>query len=105
MKVIDRDTESGRLALRSTDDITVLLERSLLEPHPDEDVVRVAARIFLTEPLYASAGNYYQMYNWVTAAMSGRAADELHTLLYELWCGGWQVRLDDEGVVLAQRKV
>lgn len=105
IKVVDRDTDEGFSAIRETDSITVLLERSLLKPHRANELSSAAARLFLTEPLYASAGNYYHVCDWVTSAMFGGQVDELQTQLCQLWQGGWLVLLDGHGVVLAHREV
>lgn len=103
--VVDRDSEVGFDVLNGTDDVTILLERSALAPHPVEDLKSVAAQLFLTEPLYAAAGNFYHLTNWVTAAMTGGMTDELHTELYELWAGGWEVALGTDGLILASRRI
>lgn len=104
IKVVDRDTKEGMNALNNSDDVTILLERSAVSPHPVDDLEKVAARLFLTEPLYATAGNFYQVSNWVTAAMTGGTTDKLHFALYELWAGGWQVALGSDGLILASRR-
>lgn len=102
---VDRDTEDGLNQLKGSDDVTILLEKSALSPHPVEDLEKVAAHLFLTEPLYAAAGNFYHLSNWVTAAMTGGATDDLHSELYQLWAGGWQVALGSDGLILASRKL
>ncbi|HHC29145.1 MAG TPA: hypothetical protein ENK80_01055 [Rhodobacterales bacterium] len=103
--VVDRETEQGLGKLTDTDDITVLLEGSLLAPIPKEELTMVTAQLFLTGPLYATAGNFYHLSNWVTAAMKGGLIDDLHSELYELWVGGWQVAVSPNGLILASRKV
>lgn len=105
IEVVNRDTKEGLEALKFADDITILLEQSAFEPRPAADFPKSAAKHFLTEPLFATAGNYYQLHEWVTAVLQGGAVDALHTALYEMWCGGWQVFLDENGVILAQRRV
>ncbi len=105
VSIVDRDTKEGLELLNATDDITVLLEKSALIPYPVEDLEKVAARLFLTEPLYAAAGNFYHVSNWVTAAMTGGTTDTLHSELYELWAGGWQVALGTDGLILASRRI
>lgn len=103
--VVDRDTDEGVDILNVSDDVTVLLEKNALSPHPVEDLKMVAAQLFLTEPLYAAAGNFYQVANWVTAAMTGGATDKLHSELYQIWMGGWQVAVGSDGLILASRRV
>lgn len=105
VRVVDRDTEGGLGELCNTDDITVLLEKNLLPTFPVEELTKIAAQFFLTEVLYAAAGNFYQVSNWVTAAMTDGLTDKLQTELYELWAGGWQVALGSDGVLLASRKI
>lgn len=103
--VVDRDTAEGLDILSNTDDVTVLLEGSTLAADPAEDIEKVAAKLFLTEPLYAAAGNYYQVSDWVSAAMTAGAKDKLHCELCELWAGGWQVALSSDGLIFAARRV
>lgn len=105
VNVVDRDTPDGLAALNYADDITVLLEGSLLEPKAPADLPVTAARLFLSEPLYASAGNYYQLRDWVCSAMTGGPIDEVQSLRYQMWDGGWQVMFNEDGVILARRKV
>ena len=105
VRIIDRETDDGEAEIGRTGDITELLEGSLLEPTPVGELERHAARLFLMEPLYVAADNFPHVADWVTSAMVGGATDGLHTALYDLWDGGWQVCFDDEGVVLASREV
>ncbi|MEJ2018493.1 MAG: hypothetical protein P8X51_09400 [Maritimibacter sp.] len=104
-KVVRGDNEEGRIELSNTDCITVLLEKDFLSPHPVDKLPSIAAQLFLTEPLYAAAGHFYQLTNWVTAAMSESLIDDLHKELYELWRGGWEVLLGQEIVLFAYRSV
>ncbi len=105
VEVVDRDTEDGLAVLSFVDEINILLEESLLEPRPVRDMAHTAAERFLREPLYAMAGNYYQLHTWVTGVLIGGDKDLLFAVLYEMWHGGWQVFVGDEGVVLAKRRV
>lgn len=105
IRVVNWDSNEGLKELQNSDPITDLLNRSLLEPTPTNQLPRLAAKLFLTEPLYAAAGNYYDLHDWVTVAMTGGATDALHTELYQLWRGGWQVALGEDGLVLAQRNL
>ncbi len=104
--VVDRDTPEGMEALRNTDNLTYTLENTLVDPFSFPNVEAVAAHHLLTEPLYAAAGNYYHLHDWVTGAMFDPRWDELQIILYRLWHGGWQVCLDaDQAIVLAKRHV
>lgn len=105
VRVVDCDTKEGLAALSNTDDVTILFEQNAMSPYPVEDLEKVAALLFLTEPLYAAAGNSYHVSNWVTAAMTGGRTDELHFELYELWMGGWQVALGSDGLIIASQRV
>lgn len=105
VRIVDRDSEEGLSEIQYADDVTVLLEGSLLDCWPVEELPKKSARFFLTEPLYAAAGNFYHVVEWVTAGMEKGLNDELQTELYHLWHGGWQVLLGEEGVILAHRKV
>lgn len=102
LTVIERWTQEGEAAMRQTDDITVLLEGNLLASTPPEALPGQAASSFLSEPLYAAAGNFYTPGEWICAPLHGQTEDRLHTALYELWQGGWQLRLADDGIALAR---
>jgi hypothetical protein len=101
--VVDADTEEGNNALQEADDISVLLERGLLEPLDRKGLQEFAARSFLFEPLLAMAQNFVQPENWITSAMSGGLTDDVHSRLYKMWVGGWQVRVGEEGLILGKR--
>lgn len=105
IRVINRETEAGLDELRNTDDIAILLEERLPPSAAPEKLEQVAAELFLTEPLHAAAGNFYQLRNWVTSAMKGGLTDALHTELYALWSGGWQAALSKDGLILAAREI
>ena len=98
---MDRDTDAGRPSLQHADNVTVLIESPLLALKKATQLPRTAAKRFLTEPLYASAGNNYHVRDWVCSAMTGPLEDSLMAELYRLWLGGWEVYLGDEGVILA----
>ncbi len=104
--IVDRDTPEGLDVLQKTDNLTYTLEHTTVDPYASTDIAAVAARLFLTEPLYAAAGNYYQLRDWVTGAMFDPRWDALQAILFRLWRGGWQVALDaDDAIVLAKRHV
>jgi hypothetical protein len=104
-RVVNRDTPEGLDLIRGTDHVTILVDDSVLDPAGADRLLRIAAGLFLTEPLYAAAGNYYHLRDYVTSVLTGGQADVLQAALYRLWLGGWQVMLDGEGLILAQRKV
>ncbi len=104
IEIVDRDTPEGFARLAQTDGIATLFERNLLKPVPEDELPAVAAKLFLKEPLYASAGNYYELGNWVTASMFDPARDQIHGLIYRLWNGGWQIMLAEKGVILARHR-
>lgn len=101
VKIVNRDTGEGLEELERAEKISILLEYSASPIHTVDELYRVAAHLFLTEPLYAAAGNQYHVRDWITAAMKGGAMDELHIELYQLWSGGWQISLSEEGSILA----
>lgn len=103
--VVDRDTDDGLAHLSRTDDLSVLLEGSLLAPDLPKDVPGRAARLFLVEPLYSSAGNFHHLNDWVTAVHADELVDAFETQRFDLWMGGWQALFDDEVIVLARREV
>lgn len=107
VRIVDRDTDEGLSALRMADDISVLTESSgpLGKVDPAKNIAEGAASSFLSEPLYMSCGNYRYLREWVTAAIFGGEEEALDAELYTLWHGGWQVFLDDEGIILAKRAV
>ncbi|MEL6544740.1 MAG: hypothetical protein AAFQ82_08945 [Myxococcota bacterium] len=103
--VVDRETTEGAEALRRTDDILYVLEGTAADPYRSADPTAIAAYSFLTEPLYASCGNFYHLRDWVTGLLFDPNWDRLQHILFRLWDGGWQVRVSDDGVVFARRNV
>lgn len=97
---VDSNNTDVQELLSRTDDISYLFERNLLKPVVETELPSVAAELFLTEPLYASAGNYYQLGNWITAAMFDMNLDKIYEMTYRLWRSAWQLRIAGEGVVL-----
>lgn len=79
VRILDRDTDKGLSELANTDDLTVLLERAPSDPDLAAELPKTAANRLLTEPMYATAGNYYPLRNWVTSAMTGGLEDKRHT--------------------------
>lgn len=70
---------------------------------PDDDaVLALAAGLFLTEPLYMSAGNWYEPGDWITGALLSPARDKVYELTYKLWDGGWYLGVAKAGVSLTQ---
>lgn len=102
IEVVHSNTPGGRELLARTDDVSYLFERNLLNPLSETELSAIAAEFFLTEPLYASAGNYYQLRDWITAAMFDASRDKVYELTYRLWRAGWRLRLAENGVILAR---
>ncbi|MEM9030172.1 MAG: hypothetical protein AAGC70_17550 [Pseudomonadota bacterium] len=90
--------------IHSADSIATLFETSLLDLVPVENMPAKAARLFLAEPLYASAGNYYELRDWVTGAMIDPRQDAVYELVYQLWRSQWQPRLGADGIMLFNRR-
>ncbi|KNY31162.1 hypothetical protein [Agrobacterium sp. SUL3] len=97
---IDSNNIDAQELLSRTDDISYLFERNLLKPVAETELPSVAAELFLTEPLYASAGNDYQLRDWITAAMFDMNLDKIYEMTYRLWRSGWRLRIAVEGFVL-----
>lgn len=87
-------------ALEIEHDLHELFEGSLLEPHPEEKLEMLAADLFLTEPFYAAAGNYYQAGRWITGLYHEPARDKCLAIVYALWLGGWDLSLGRKGIAL-----
>ncbi len=98
--VADSTTPEGEEILRRSDDITMLLEGSVLAPIPPETLPTEAARDFLDEPLYMAGGNTYAPRDWITAALLTEDESRLYAELFRLWQGGWLVRLHETGLAL-----
>ena len=105
VRIVDRDTPEGLAALRSLAGIGELVEEAGLDVYSAEDPAIRSAAGFLSEPMYMSCGNWFQLGDWVCAAMVGGDTDALGSTLYKMWDGGWQVMFDDDGMVLVRRKV
>ena len=104
VEVVDRDADEGLARLARTDDLRTLLEGSSA-PRAPEDLPGRAARLFLDEPLYSSAGNFSHLRDWVTAVHADERIDAFETRRFDLWMGGWEAMFDDETIVLARRDV
>ena len=105
VRVVKFTSPEKQAALSNTDDISILLEKNLLRPHPIENLEQVAARLFLSNPLYALAGNCSHLRDWVASAMVGGLEEELYTQLYELTEGGWMVALGEDNSLLLYQEV
>jgi hypothetical protein len=77
-----------------------LIEEPARSLHAPEDLPSVAARLFVSEPLYAAAGNYYELRDWITGAMLDARRDEIYGMIYRLWQGGWQPLVSDQVILL-----
>ncbi len=91
--------------IHKTDSISILFETSFFDLVPIENMSAIAAHLFLTEPLYASAGNYYELRDWVTAAMFDPKQDKVYSLVYRLWQSQWQPALGTDGIMLFNRSL
>lgn len=98
IRVVDREDDAAQAELELEYRVHDLFEGSLLEPCPEEKLEALAASLFLTEPLYANAGNYYQPGQWISGVYMEPAQDRCLGLVYELWLGGWDVLVGAKGV-------
>jgi hypothetical protein len=87
-------------ALEIEHDLDELFEGSLLDPHPEDKLEMLAADLFLTEPFYAAAGNYYQPGRWLTGHYHEPAQDQCFGIVYTLWLGGWDLSIGSKGIAL-----
>jgi hypothetical protein len=99
--LMDRRDPAAQELLSRSGPVSELFTENLLAPTPKEDLPAEAARIFLTEPLYASCGNFYELRDWVTGAMFDPRQDKVFEYVFRLWNGGWQPLLSSTGVILA----
>jgi hypothetical protein len=101
--VVESKPMDDRHPLANYDPIHTVFESNLLEPYSEQDLPAIAAAHFLAEPLYASGGNFFELREWVTSAMRSKSRDEISTIVYRLWRGGWFAGQADDGLVLAER--
>lgn len=101
IEIVDTNAPHAQEVLARTEAISILFERNLLNPVPEKELPAIAAQLFLTEPVYSSAGNCYELRDWVTAAMFDARRDKIYELTYRLWHAGWRLHLAENGVVLA----
>ncbi|ALM85993.1 hypothetical protein [Bordetella sp. N] len=99
--LVDRHAPDGSQALSRAGRIAELFEDDLFTENTLEELPALAARLFLTEPLYAAAGNFYELRDWVTGPLLNPRLDAICRTTYQLWRGGWQPFLADRGVILA----
>ncbi|MGI2030942.1 hypothetical protein ACRQ1B_00985 [Rhizobium panacihumi] len=99
--IVNRDDADALDNLSECDRIEVLFSENLLEPTPEKELSALAAQLFLTEPLYAAAGNFYELRDWVTGIGFDPRRDRAFELIYKVWDGGWQPLVSEDGVILA----
>lgn len=76
-----------------------LFAGNLLAPLAEDDVPLQAAQLFLKEPLYATAGNYYELCDWVTGPLMPAERAAACAALYRMWAAGWQVMAGPNGEI------
>lgn len=76
-----------------------LFAGNLLAPLAADDVPLLAAQLFLKEPLYATAGNYYELCDWVTGPLMPAERAAACAALYQMWAAGWQVLAGPNGKI------
>jgi hypothetical protein len=88
--------------LNLSDDLAWLLEDFPSPLNPKNEALVFASEIFVTEPLYAMAGNRYELQRWVTSVMRKGPTEPIYRELYELCVGGWQAALGEDALLLVQ---
>lgn len=88
--------------LNASDDLAWMLEGFPSPLEPQDEALVLASEIFVTEPLYAMAGNSYELQRWVTCAMRKGPTERIYRELYELHIGGWQAALGESALLLAK---
>jgi len=104
IQVIDRESPGADEILSKTDRVTRIFDRSGLKPVPDEELMSLAADIFLTEPFYMCAGNCYEPGDWIKGVLKTKAQDYIFERVYAIWQGGWFFAVGEEGVVLSRMR-
>ena len=77
-----------------------LFQGSMIKPHDKDKLSEIAADLFLTEPLFAAAGNWYQPGQWITSVYLEPEKDACLAIIYELWLGDWDFLIGSKGVAL-----
>lgn len=104
IEVLEHDDKAGQDALGLEYSVYDIFERLGFDPYPEDTLTEMAASFFLTEPLYAAAGNWYEPGQWIDAVYREPAQDACLRLVYELWLGKWNVLLGTKGVALIKMR-
>jgi hypothetical protein len=91
VEIFPERTDPAREKLNNADNFSYLLEAF----HETADFRSGVASTFLTEPLYMSAGNWYQPGDWIKAVLSDPRIDRCRALDYQLWRGGWRLDIGE----------
>ncbi len=59
----------------------------------------LAAQLFLKESLFATAGNFYELCDWVTGPLMPAERADACAALYQMWAAGWQVLAGPNGKI------
>lgn len=102
LRVIDIRSSAAWMALTSTGPFDSLIAWPPMLAETPLALQALAAWLFLSNPLYDSAGNHYGLCSWVTAAMAPAEVDPVFSALYRLWRSGWQVFVTKDEVVLGR---
>lgn len=94
----------NKLAFGSSDHISILFEDIVYSTKSLSQLEGFASRLFLTEPLYAAAGNHYELLDWVTGALIGGSYDKIQHELFALWSGGWIVSIGENVLLLSPKR-
>lgn len=100
LRILDRNADSFVEEIAYADRIERAARLSSDAPTTVQNLEIHAAKLFLSEPLYISSGNWYYLGNHVTGVSFGQNEDCFHTAIYKLWLGGWDMFFDGDGVIL-----
>jgi len=101
IQVLNREAPGADEIFSKTGRVSYVFDRNGLEPIPDGELMSLAARLFLTEPFYMCAGNYYEPGDWIKGVLLNKGQDFIFERVYALWRGGWFFAIGEDVVVLS----
>ena len=104
VQILKAHTEEWSEVIYNTGSISNLFEWHYPISEPTENLPAEVASYFLTEPLVFITGNFYELRNWVIAAMYCAEEDRVYEQLYKLWRSGWTVAIGNKDVYLVDHR-